>query len=101
MRALLGTFGVGEIKPAEILLRPVPNMAVIRSRDRGGHIGFRLGRRRRMAKWMPFLRRPASHKQVIYMATFLTRFSPFCQDFRHFLVSARGKLGLDRACQGG
>src|SRR5208282_2838557 len=32
------------------------------------------------------------------MATFLTRFSPFCQDFRHFLVSARGKLGLNSFC---
>src|SRR5208282_6720372 len=34
------------------------------------------------------------------MATFLTRFSPFCQDFRHFLVSARGKLGLVEAWRG-
>ena len=77
-----------------ILLRPVSNMAVICSRDRGWHVGFRRGRHRRMAKWMPFWRRSASHKQVIYMATFLTRFRPFCQDFRHFLLSARGKLGL-------
>jgi len=29
------------------------------------------------------------------MATFLTQFSPFFQDFRHFLVSARRKFGLD------
>jgi transposase len=36
----------------------------------------------------------ASHKLVIYMATFLTRFSPFFQYFRHFLVSARRKFGL-------
>ena len=60
----------------------------------GRHVGFRFGRHRRMAKWMPFWRQSASHKEVIYMATFLTWFSPFCQDFRHFLVSARGKLGL-------
>src|SRR4051794_16204064 len=28
------------------------------------------------------------------MATFLTQFSPFFQDFRHLLVSARRKFGL-------
>jgi RNA-directed DNA polymerase len=29
------------------------------------------------------------------MATFLAQFSPFFQDFRHFLVSARRKFGLN------
>src|ERR687885_2509742 len=47
-----------------------------------------------MANWIRFWRRYASHKLVIYMATFLARFSPFLQDFRHFLVSARRKLGI-------
>jgi alkyl hydroperoxide reductase subunit D len=31
------------------------------------------------------------------MATFLARFSPFFLDFRHFLVSARRKLGVTEA----
>src|SRR3954470_13603644 len=48
----------------------------------------------RMAQWKPPPRRSASHKPVIYMATFSSRIWPFFPEFRHFIVSARGKLGL-------
>ena len=47
-----------------------------------------------MADWNPALRWSATHKPVIYMVTFSRRISPFFLEFRHFLVSARGKLGL-------
>src|SRR3954447_24231714 len=49
-----------------------------------------------MTNKIRFWHRSASHKLVIYMAKFLTQFSPFFQDFRHFLVSARRKFGLER-----
>src|SRR4051812_29487671 len=49
---------------------------------------------RRMADWNPSPRCSATHKLVIYMTTFSRRISPFFPEFRHFLVSARGKLGL-------
>src|SRR3954454_20362844 len=47
-----------------------------------------------MADWNPSPRCSATHKLVIYMTTFSRRISPFFPEFRHFLVSARGKLGL-------
>src|SRR4051812_1417885 len=53
---------------------------------------------RRMADWNPSPRCSATHKLVIYMTTFSRRISPFFPEFRHFLVSARGKLGLDHRC---
>src|SRR3954468_23526485 len=53
-----------------------------------------------MADWNPSPRCSATHKLVIYMATFSTRISPFFPEFRHFLVSARGKLGLKGDLEG-
>jgi len=50
----------------------------------------------RMAQWNLGPRLSASHKLVIYMATFSSRTRPFFAEFRRFLVSARGKLGLVR-----
>src|SRR3954454_2265080 len=53
-----------------------------------------------MADWNPSPRCSATHKLVIYMTTFSRRISPFFPEFRHFLVSARGKLGLDNPLAG-
>src|SRR5664279_1003490 len=50
------------------------------------------GRPHSMAQRMPFWRRSASHKHVIYMATFLTRLRPFFKDFRQLLVTKKKKL---------
>src|SRR5664279_1134475 len=51
---------------------------------------------RHMAKSMHAWCRFASHDPVIYMATFSVQISPFFPDFRQFIVSRRGKLGLTR-----